>query len=700
MWQWAPPYLTFAPGLLLGLLLAAWPEGVRRPTARTWAWATVVTQTGFLLAAVVLLSQGRRVDASLGHWLQVGALEFPLRFRLDGLAAAFSVPVALGLIVAVGLVERRRKHWPGEAWIRHLGFVLAAGSAAQAFLVARNLATGFLFWIVSGHLTLLAVATVPDGSSWRQARAAWFPLAAGDLLLLLGLGVLLAFAANTDLDTLHLSGYALSDPRVRWLFGLRPVFWAALLLGLAGLARVGGLPFQGWVARTSRCGPQLLVLVAGVVAPTGAYLFFRVAGATSFSPVGLAVVGAVALAGAFLLAAGSAQSADFFESLAYLTSAVLSGALGTACFGGFRPAGFQVLVAGAATAALAPAAEAYWVRSAGESELTELSRRGRLWPADAALALGLGALAGLMPGSWGARLAGLEALFTRVFPPTPGLMRFRPDVAVIWNWLTAALFLGATFALAAAALRLWLEVAVGRGPSQDGAERTGRAPAVAGLVLGVAVSMGVGLLGSDWGAPLLERSLRVLGSWEGRWVVREGARQLGTGDLVHVLPALHSKLLLAQGLVAGCGALWLAVLFVRRWRRGRTGHLFGWRPWLVARTLLGVDAATTAVGTLGRWAVVGLGWVERSLGERLLADWILVRLPAGVVAASGWMASRMLRWRRLGAVALALAGLAWLLAVFGPTGGGSGGQPARAGKADAASRPAPSRRAGGGEEVP
>jgi multicomponent Na+:H+ antiporter subunit A len=200
-----------------------------------------------MVAAVLSLAEGPTSWVQALRWLP-SALSAPPTLSADALGLRFAA--LLGLLGVAGTLAGG--HIPG----RHWGAAFLVWSGAMGMVVAGNLLTLVLAWVICDAGVLVAALQSDDSLSGVLHRVA--VNAAGALMLLGGLIVLNGLGAP-GLD----SEIAALPPR-----------WLALFF-VAGVIRAGVYPFHRSAYRSTD-GPLLPAVVARVaLALAGTYLWLR-----------------------------------------------------------------------------------------------------------------------------------------------------------------------------------------------------------------------------------------------------------------------------------------------------------------------------------------------------------------------------------------------------------------------------------------
>ena len=633
-----------------------------------------------------------RVVSDLGAWFGVGTFEISFGFALDTLATA-----AVGAALTVGLaivVYFRGLSWGPRVWVRQLGAVVFTAGAVLLLVLADNLGLAFGAWVLVGvGATLLVGSGTLESEAAEAARSTWLLSRLGDVMLFLALLVVTLYARRLSYVDMQKMAWVFSYPENRPLWNLKPGFIFTALVAGAALCRSAQFPFHFWLARGAKSTGVATAALLGLVAPTGLFMVLRLNFVVSRSPVPLVLMGAVSGVSALLLALSSSAQHTLRRAVGYLGSAQIGVALAVVGVGGYTAGMFLLATVSLAAAGIALAAGTVEGQNNGVSDVREL---GGLWgrmpkTATAFVLSGL-SLVGLWPLASGrTAVQGLELALVGVFKRTPGIVRLEPAASAPLRWALFFVLIVALLVASFSAARLFFRVFTGRLPRQKtegsseleeaGGEEPGSQPGgpqEAGaflwfvpLVLGMLAS-GLGVLwaltghGSGGGffnssgLGSFSRFLRSSLPTQGFWIVRETFLHPGAKDLF--TPVGWIRPVLSIGLLLGVvGAVGVAGFFFKGRPHRLGGRLIsapGYRPFyhFIHRDL-GVG------GLLRFWSerlLPILGWVERSLGETLLVDWLLTRVPVSIVQLVGWLATRMQRWKRRGSLAAALVGLAAL----------------------------------------
>lgn len=647
-----------------------------------------------------------RAVSDLGVWIRCGGFEIPFGLQLDTLSASFcAVTLVVALVVAIfgwGL------RWSHKTWIRHLGGLNILTGAVLGFFLADNLGVAFAAWVFSGIAAALLVGFgTQESAAPRAARTAWLISRLGDTMLLLAVVVALVYTRSLSMTAIERSAWILSHPENRWVWGLKPAFVFTALLGGAALCRSAQFPFHLWLAKSARSTGMASAAVFGILLPTGPFLLLRFNVVAGRAPVALLPVAVVSGVSAVLLAlAGSAQN-HLRKALIYPIAAVMGLALLGICIGNLAGGALHVLLTAAAGSGLLLAAAAVEHRLEGMSDIREMGGLLRRLPWTGAVfllgCLSLGALWPLAHFVSGRML--VQKALTLIFVRTPGIMRLKPEPAAVIGWLFVAAALLAFGLIAFALMRVFFRVFSGRWAGIDPAStavaasdeakrgsernaahdheaetsrRTARrsllwAPAMGLTVLGAAGVLLLGAIGlSEQGLNgfFAQNGYAGFEQWlssslpaASRWVVRPAFRPPGSGGLTQVTTATSWAIGAAVAGAMLVGVL-LAGFFFGGGVRAVGGRLISSRLYRWFYRLLHADLG--AESGLRFWSdrvLYAVGWIERGIGERLIADALLIRLPARLTELVGWAAARWQRRPRRSALSFAVAGLAVLAAL-------------------------------------
>ncbi|MCD6497194.1 MAG: hypothetical protein J7M25_02685 [Deltaproteobacteria bacterium] len=692
-----PLYWIIVPTLIAGLWLLAFGKSMRRASASVIALTGHLASFVFLVWAMVTalvpllrkwyaLPEALRlmapphpvVTSHLGAWMALGRFRLPIAFQLDGVGAFFSALTALvGVTSILFAMGAERKTWSAATWNRHVGSASLTIAAIQGFILSPNLGVAVVWWILAGWAAVATIGTSPDSTAPNSAKTSWLVLVFSDLALLLAIITIMSMTHALDLGRLNRFAMVLSIPKHTWIFGLKPSFVVTALVTAAAMARAAQFPLHLWLAEGVVPSGIASPILLGALAPSAIYLVLEMNVVEAHAPVAMAILGLMAGLSSLLLALAAAAQQHIRRAVAYLAAAGLAAALAAAGTGAFFAAMIHALTIGLLAAAMAMAASSVVCATDGVTDLRDLGGLTRVLPWIAGLfLLAVLTISGIYPLSgWFSTTMVQQAALTHIFERTPGIMRLKVGPAAIVAKITFGLLLASSLATAYAALRLWIKTFAphrqANGPSKSTPEDSRwtitRHPISQTIAVALMAVPGSALiLLATWkGLGALRMDHIAASSLPGamHWIAQDAWRATGTGDLTHVRPNLvlviHSAL--GVGLLAALG---LALMFF--WRRSvSSGRIVTarWYHWFYR--FLEKDLGARSMGRLLRGTIVGFGWIERILGERLLSDWLLARLPAGIIAAVGWLTARIQGWARAASVAIAVLGLALLLLLAG-----------------------------------
>ena len=382
---------AFALGALVDVAVGA------RTPLRTVPYVLALLGSALALAAGVLGVAQRGHAYSLGDLLGLGRTSIVV----DRLSALFLTLIfALAAAVSLYAISWSRDLPASARRGTALGFCLALGATLGVVVAGDDFTLLFAWETLTVAFYVLAGARRTHAD---QVPAAWFTAATGKVsgaALLLGVLLLAGRSGHYSLSAWRLVGGGAHD-----------VAYALLVVGFA--AKLGVLPFQGWVPRGYRtaAGPAR-ALMAGVAAIVGVYGLFRTTALLGRPPAWLAVV--VLLVGgttALLGIAFAGVQTVLTRVVAYSSienAGLIVTAYGVALAGevahvpsliavGFLAATLQTVAHAVAKSGLFVATASFH-RGASTDDLELLRGVGRTHPlAGATFALGAMTLAGLPP---------------------------------------------------------------------------------------------------------------------------------------------------------------------------------------------------------------------------------------------------------------------------------------------------------------
>ncbi len=642
-----------------------------------------------------------RVVGSLGNWFEVGSFEVSLGFQIDALGG---VAVAAALIAALSIaVYFRGLNWVQRIWVRQLGAVTFTAGAVLVFLLADNLGLAFAAWILAGTGGAVLVGTgTQESHAPEAARSSWLISRLGDVLLLLALLVALAYGRSLAYEDLRRASWIMSHPDNRWFWNLKPGFVFTGLLAGAALCRSAQFPFHFWLSQGSRGTVGATAALLGLVAPMGVYLVLRLNFIVARSPVPLVVMGCVAGLSSLLLALASSAQHTIRKSVGYLVSAQIGAALAVVGFGGYSTGVFHLVVMSLAGVGMALACGSVERGNEGVSDLRELGGLLGFMPRTGSAFLLTGVtMAGLWPLAGGrSTVYVLEQTLVNIARQTPGITRLQPDPAAILSWIMFVVLCGTVAVTGFSSMRLFFRIFTGKRlvrkaslEESDDIKQvdhcSGEKIADGGFLLWL-VPMALGVTAACWGLlwsmtgyrgdaggwveasgiPSLSRFLNSSFPTRALWTLRDGFTAVSPPDGIGAGGGVHIMMNLAVALtvIAACGA---AGLFFKGETNPLGGRLissprYRWFYNIIHRDL----GAGFTVRVWSERLLPVLGWIQRGLGERVVTDFLLTRLPVSIVRLTGWLSARIQRWKTRSLIAVSVIALALLAALAARPGSG------------------------------
>ena len=655
-------------------------------------------------------SSSPRVLGSLGSWIKAGRFEMPFGFQMDALAA---LSVGLVLVISLSvLFYFGGLRWARRVWVRQLGALTFISGSVLTFLLADNLGLAFAAWVLSGAgVTILVGTGILESRAPEAARSTWLIARLGDVMLLLALLVALVNARSLLYEDLEKTAWLFSHPERRWMWNLKPGFIFTALLAGGILCRSAQFPFHLWLAQGSKGTSVATAVLLGLVAPMGVYLILRLDFLVARSPVPLVVMSCIAGVSSLLMALAASAQHTLRKTVGYLGGAQIGVALTVVGVGGYTVGLFHLIVMSIAATGMALACGSVEHNKRGVSDLRELGGLlGEMPRTGSAFLLTGVTLAGLWPLAGGAStVLALERVLLFIARRTPGIVRLQPNVAAKISWVLFFVVGAAILVASFSSLRLFFRLFTGRKESLrkypekennllgkddfsgsfdslvSGEHRELRfllwlVPLFLG-VLAAAFGLFWGLTGygvdsggfvDPSGVMAFSKYLSPSFSTHGLWAVREtfsasgadSAYWAGLGSDMIVVGGMVRVVLTIVVLAGVLGAMGVALSFFKGQPNPLGGRLissprYRWFYYFIHRDL--------GVGFVLRfWSerlLPSLGWLQRSVGERLLVDFFLTRIPVSVVQGVGWLGMRIQRWRTSSSLAISVIGLAGLLAL-------------------------------------
>jgi NAD(P)H-quinone oxidoreductase subunit 5 len=310
---WVPCY-----GLLGALLTLPWSMGlVKQSGPRPAAYFNLLMTFVALIHGTLILRTTLHQEPIqlVFHWLKVA--DFDLTFLVEisstttGVMELITSLSFLAQLFALGYME---KDWALARFFGLMGFFEAAMSGLA---ISNSL---FLSYALLEMLTLSTYLLV--GFWYAQplvvtaARDAFLTKRVGDILLLMGVVVLSAFAGSLNFPDLYdWAETATLSPLVATLLGL------ALIAGPSG--KCAQFPFHLWLDEAMEGPNPASILRNSVVVASGAYFLIKLQPILNLSPVALTalvVIGSITAIGESLVAIAQI---DIKRALSHSTSAYL-----------------------------------------------------------------------------------------------------------------------------------------------------------------------------------------------------------------------------------------------------------------------------------------------------------------------------------------------------------------------------------------
>lgn len=296
------------------------------PRMAGWGWALLTALADLALCVVLFARFSRGVSgfqfAEHQPWLPGFGVNYAL--GVDGVNLLLVGLNALLTVVALGASYQFVR--TGDRSRQYLAMMLVLSTGMQGVFLATNLFLFYVFWEVMLIPAYLLVGMF--GGPRRAYAAIKFVLytAVGSLLMLVGVIAVGSIVSNTshvaydlDFSTLIRNGVAALPQQTQIVLFL--AFFAAFAV------KSGLFPFHSWVADTYSEAPvPVVVLVAGVMAKTGAYGFVRFC--LGLFPVAsrqlTGLMGALAVIGILYFALQALAALDFKRLLAYVSISHMS----------------------------------------------------------------------------------------------------------------------------------------------------------------------------------------------------------------------------------------------------------------------------------------------------------------------------------------------------------------------------------------
>ena len=296
------------------------------PRAAGWGWALLAALVDLALSILLItqfaLGTSGFQFAEHHDWLPGLGVSYAL--GVDGVSLFLVGLNALLTVIAVGASWSVVRN--GDRSREYFALMMLTSFGMVGVFLATNLLLFYVFWEVMLFPAYLLVGMF--GGPRRAYAAIKFVIytAVGSLLMLVGIiaaGVLVSNASGTpfnlDLSALLANGVTgLSHTAQIWLF---------LAFSGAFAIKVGLFPFHSWVPDAYSQAPvPVAVLIAGVMAKTGAYGFVRFnlglfpAASASLTPL----LSILAVIGILYFALEALVAQDFMRLVAYISISHMS----------------------------------------------------------------------------------------------------------------------------------------------------------------------------------------------------------------------------------------------------------------------------------------------------------------------------------------------------------------------------------------
>jgi NADH-quinone oxidoreductase subunit L len=378
--------------LLLGLVGLLLPPGDGGPARRRAAAALGVAGAAAALVLAVLLLAAVRAPVEAGlTWVRFGDLAVTAGFSVGPAALYVAVAVAVVALAvqvySVSYLHEDRRYAPYAAQVS-----LFTG-AMLLVVVAGDLIPLLVGWEVMGVCSYLLIGhdrSLPEAPA--AAVKAFLVTRVGDVGFLLGVAILGGHAHSFRISAVLAHPYAAGTLTAALLL---------LLLGVAG--KSAQFPLHTWLP-DAMAGPTPIsaLIHAATMVAAGVYVVFRLYPLFARAPAALAVLGVVAAVTLLLGALSATAQDDIKRVLAWSTVSQIGYMTGALAVGSPAAALFHLLTHAAFKALLFLAAGGV-IHAVGTNSLARMGGlRGQLPVTFWAMAVGLGALAGLPPlaGFW------------------------------------------------------------------------------------------------------------------------------------------------------------------------------------------------------------------------------------------------------------------------------------------------------------
>ena len=231
------PLLLVVVPAAFGALILLLPEGLVKARRA----ALVAGAAAALALAAFIHGQPLEFTRAWAFW----GMDFSLKMTATGgalVVAAAAVTLAAALYTAIGKAKDYGKLFDAG--------VLVSLSLVTGALIANNLVAMLFFWQAM-WAPLFVMIRAGSESAWKRAVRAVFTAGLADLTMILGIGFSSVAAESMTIDHMH------AEPGPLGAVGF-------VLLAVGAIAKVGAIPFHGWLYDASEEAPEsFMALVPG-----------------------------------------------------------------------------------------------------------------------------------------------------------------------------------------------------------------------------------------------------------------------------------------------------------------------------------------------------------------------------------------------------------------------------------------------------
>jgi len=274
------PLLLVLMPLAFGALILFLPEGLVKARRA----ALIVGSAASLALATFVQGQPLEFTRAWAFW----GMDFSLKMNAtDGALtlAACATAVIAALYTAFGKSRDFGKLFDAS--------ILVSLSLAIGALIANNLVAMLFFWQAM-WAPLFAMIRAGGENAWKRAVRAVFTAGLADLTMILGIGFSSVAAESMTIDHMHV------EPGPLGAVGY-------VLLAIGAIAKVGAIPFHGWLYDSSEEAPEsfMALIPGGLNLLMGANLLSKLPGMFDLGGGSWPVLAVLALAVGTALISGS-----------------------------------------------------------------------------------------------------------------------------------------------------------------------------------------------------------------------------------------------------------------------------------------------------------------------------------------------------------------------------------------------------------